>query len=256
MQEDCAAHTQDGIDFVIIPPGLKQEPTAQSGEDFGRAPVVVSARAVAAAGNRAIARRAEFDRVFQRLRMRWFHTGTRSSARRTARSGQVYDSNTSCSAPCCRHGSDAMDAGVLPDREEAITSASQLATDHDAVLTTGGASRGEEDHLSLRWTGSASATSGSWREAGRPMGFGQIGDCPVVTLPGNPVAAFVCFLLCAARCSPSWAAGNGRSRSAFELAPRSRCSRESWAAASSFAAAIRGEGGAGGQQVSRATGRV
>ena len=30
---------------------------------------------------------------------------------------------------------------------------------------------------------------------GRPMSFGQIGDCPVVALPGNPVAAFVCFLL-------------------------------------------------------------
>ena len=64
------------------------------------------------------------------------------------------------------------------------------------MLTTGGASRGEEDHLvaSLDAVGKRHL----WQLAvkpGRPMSFGQIGDCPVVALPGNPVAAFVCFLL-------------------------------------------------------------
>jgi molybdopterin molybdotransferase len=64
------------------------------------------------------------------------------------------------------------------------------------VLTTGGASRGEEDHLveSLDAIGKRYL----WQLAvkpGRPMSFGQVGGCPVVALPGNPVAAFVCFLL-------------------------------------------------------------
>ena len=64
------------------------------------------------------------------------------------------------------------------------------------MLTTGGASRGEEDHLvtSLDAVGKRHL----WQLAvkpGRPMSFGQVGDCPVVALPGNPVAAFVCFLL-------------------------------------------------------------
>ena len=72
----------------------------------------------------------------------------------------------------------------------------RLAETSDAVLTTGGASRGEEDHLvtSLDAVGKRHL----WQLAvkpGRPMSFGQIGDCPVVALPGNPVAAFVCFLL-------------------------------------------------------------
>ena len=72
----------------------------------------------------------------------------------------------------------------------------ELAASHDAVLTTGGASRGEEDHLvtSLDALGKRHL----WQLAvkpGRPMSFGQIGDCPVLALPGNPVAAFVCFLL-------------------------------------------------------------
>jgi molybdopterin molybdotransferase len=64
------------------------------------------------------------------------------------------------------------------------------------IVTSGGASRGEEDHMvaALDQLG----TRHLWQLAikpGRPMSFGQIGDCAVVGLPGNPVAVFVCFLL-------------------------------------------------------------
>jgi molybdopterin molybdotransferase len=92
---------------------------------------------------------------------------------------------------------EATDAGILLDRAEAVrTAILDLAGSHDAVLTTGGASRGEEDHLveSLDAIGKRYL----WQLAvkpGRPMSFGQVRGCPVVALPGNPVAAFVCFLL-------------------------------------------------------------
>ena len=64
------------------------------------------------------------------------------------------------------------------------------------VITSGGASQGEEDHFvaSLDRLGKRHL----WQLAikpGRPMSFGQIGNCVVVGLPGNPVAVFVCFLM-------------------------------------------------------------
>jgi molybdopterin molybdotransferase len=66
----------------------------------------------------------------------------------------------------------------------------------DVVITSGGASRGEEDHIvkSVDALGSLKM----WQLAikpGRPMSFGQIGGCVFLGLPGNPVAVFVCFLL-------------------------------------------------------------
>ena len=63
------------------------------------------------------------------------------------------------------------------------------------VVTSGGASMGEEDHLVDAID--ALGKRHLWQIAikpGRPMSFGQIGDCVVLGLPGNPVAAFNCFL--------------------------------------------------------------
>ena len=70
------------------------------------------------------------------------------------------------------------------------------ASRFDVVITSGGASRGEEDHIvnAMDRLGQLHI----WQIAikpGRPMAFGQIGDCVVLGLPGNPVAVFVCFLL-------------------------------------------------------------
>ena len=70
------------------------------------------------------------------------------------------------------------------------------AASHDVILSTGGASRGEEDHI-IEAMGRLGRRH-LWQLAikpGRPMGFGQIGDTVFFGLPGNPVASFVCFLL-------------------------------------------------------------
>jgi molybdopterin molybdotransferase len=89
------------------------------------------------------------------------------------------------------------DLGILPDDAAIIENAISIAAEtNDLILTTGGASRGEEDHVinAIDRLGKRHL----WQIAvkpGRPMAFGQIGDCVFVGLPGNPVAAFVCFLL-------------------------------------------------------------
>jgi molybdopterin molybdotransferase len=94
-------------------------------------------------------------------------------------------------------GARVSDLGVLPDDPQAIQSAlAAAARSHQVIITSGGASRGEEDHLVAAID--ALGKRHMWQLAikpGRPMSFGQIGDCVVVGLPGNPVAVFVCALL-------------------------------------------------------------
>jgi molybdopterin molybdotransferase len=96
-----------------------------------------------------------------------------------------------------RMGFEAVDLGVAPDREDAVRAAlDRGAAEADALVTSGGASAGDEDHLSriLRAKGAMTI----WRIAvkpGRPLALGQWRGAPVFGLPGNPVAAFVCALL-------------------------------------------------------------
>ncbi|HZA02453.1 MAG TPA: gephyrin-like molybdotransferase Glp [Hyphomicrobiaceae bacterium] len=112
--------------------------------------------------------------------------------------GQVFDANAPMLQALARLARCAVDdLGVWPDLAGEVRS--RLATaaqSYDVVLTSGGASRGEEDHMAsaLRELGSRHF----WQLAvkpGRPMMFGQIGETIVIGLPGNPVAVFVCFLM-------------------------------------------------------------
>ena len=95
-----------------------------------------------------------------------------------------------------RLGADVTDLGILPDDEDTIRdSLSRAAEDHDILITSGGVSLGEEDHVKA-----AVESLGSlhfWRLAikpGRPIALGQVGKTAFVGLPGNPVAAMVTFM--------------------------------------------------------------
>jgi molybdopterin molybdotransferase len=91
------------------------------------------------------------------------------------------------------------DLGILPDRSDGLRAALVgAAADHDLVMTSGGMSTGEEDHVKAAVE--ATGTLHFWRLAikpGRPVAMGQIGRVPFVGLPGNPVAVMVTFLLLA-----------------------------------------------------------
>jgi molybdopterin molybdotransferase len=89
------------------------------------------------------------------------------------------------------------DLGILPDREPAIRAALRAAArDHDLLVTSGGVSAGEEDHVKA----AILAIGGRidlWRLAikpGRPVAFGTVGGAAFVGLPGNPVAAMATFM--------------------------------------------------------------
>lgn len=202
MQEDCEPHEQDGEAFVVIPPGLKSGANRRrAGEDLAPGDVIAAAgerlrpqelAAIASTGRTEIP-------VFQRLSVALVSTGDEIVRPGTQKGrGQVYDSNHFLlRALLAAIGAKVTDVGVLADRDTEVRRAlQQAAANHHAIITTGGASRGEEDHVvtSLDALGSRHL----WQLAikpGRPMIFGQIGDCVVLGLPGNPVAVFVCFLL-------------------------------------------------------------
>jgi molybdopterin molybdotransferase len=198
MQEDCRLENGG----VFIPGGLKKGANRRlAGEDMtGGAAVIEPGRrlrpqdaaALSASGRGAIS-------CVRQPRLSIFSTGNEVLPPGSPfEPGKVYDANgpmlSGLFAPLglsIRYG------GILPDRREAVHEALHgAAQESDLLITSGGASLGEEDHV-IAALKAADALS-LWQLAikpGRPMGVGKIGSCLCVALPGNPVAVMVCALL-------------------------------------------------------------
>ncbi len=113
------------------------------------------------------------------------------------RPGAVYDANrVMLRALLARLPCSVSDFGILPDdaaRVEAVLL--EAAATHDVVLSSAGASKGAEDHLAR--TVAQKGALAFWQIAmkpGRPFAAGRLGSAIFIGLPGNPVAAAVCFL--------------------------------------------------------------
>ncbi len=137
--------------------------------------------------------------VFERLRVAVLSTGDELiEAGSEAGPGQIHDANR----PMLLHMADRwghvpVDSGRVPDDRAALRRAlDEAAARADVILTSGGASAGDEDHVSAL-LGEAGALQ-HWRIAlkpGRPLALGLWNGVPVFGLPGNPVAALVCALV-------------------------------------------------------------
>ncbi|MEH3119252.1 MAG: molybdopterin molybdotransferase MoeA [Methylorubrum populi] len=197
MQEDVR---REG-DRVVLPPGLKPGANARpAGEDLGRGGLAIPAgrrlrpqdlALAAATGHARIA-------VRRRLRVALFSTGDElSEPGAPLRPGAIHDSNRVLLATLLtRLGVAVDDLGILRDDPAALPARlAAAARDHDLILTSGGVSIGEEDHVKA-----AVAAQGRlmlWRLAikpGRPVAAGLVAGTPFIGLPGNPVAAYVTLL--------------------------------------------------------------
>ncbi|MBI1775923.1 MAG: molybdopterin molybdotransferase MoeA [Proteobacteria bacterium] len=200
MQEDC---TREG-DTVLLRAGIKP------GSNRRRAGEDLRCGQVALAGGRrlrpqdiglAAALGLTQLSVRRRLKLALFSTGDELvEPGRPLASGRIYDSNRfTIQALLAAFGAEVSDLGILPDRAEAIRAAlAGAVAGHDAIVTSGGVSTGEEDHVKavVQELGSLYL----WRLAikpGRPVALGQIGAVPFIGLPGNPVAVMVTFLILA-----------------------------------------------------------
>jgi len=110
---------------------------------------------------------------------------------------QIYDANRPMlSALVTQLGYELVDLGHALDRAEEVKAALERGAEQcDLILTSGGVSAGDEDHVSK--TLKAHGDISNWRIAikpGRPLALAMFRGTPVVGLPGNPVAAWVCAL--------------------------------------------------------------
>ena len=206
MQEDC---TVIG-DQVSIPAGLKAGANVRkAGEDVASGSVLFQTGHIVRPQD--LAALASIGRAealcFRRLRVALVSSGdevVRAAVARigpqTLRLGQVFDANGPMLAGLVAlAGAETHDLGVWPDDIDGIAhNLADAAARFDLILTSGGASKGDEDHMAT-----AIDRLGQrhlWQLAikpGRPIMFGQIGDrkTVIIGLPGNPVAVFVCFLM-------------------------------------------------------------
>lgn len=136
--------------------------------------------------------------VYERLRVGVLSTGDEVKPVGSAVTDwQIYDANRPMlSALVTRLGYQLVDLGHVLDRAGDVRAALERgAAQCDLILTSGGVSAGDEDHVSK--TLKAHGDISNWRIAikpGRPLALAMFQGTPVVGLPGNPVAAWVCAL--------------------------------------------------------------
>jgi molybdopterin molybdotransferase len=197
MQEDVRL---DASGNVVLPLGLKAGANVRLiGEDFAEGATALPAGRRMRPQDVALAAALGLTQVVvrRRIRVAVLSTGDEIVSPGNFRgASQLFDSNRfMLIAMAARFGCEVSDLGVLPDDRASLAGAlRQAAGSHDLILTTGGVSTGEEDHVKA-----AVETAGSlvlWRMAikpGRPVAMGVIEGTPFIGLPGNPVASFVTF---------------------------------------------------------------
>jgi molybdopterin molybdotransferase len=145
--------------------------------------------------------------VKRRVRVAAFFTGDELALPgEPLKPGGIYNSNRDTLLACLKSlGCDATDLGIVPDRLDATRQAlCQASKGHDLIITSGGVSVGEEDHIKPAVT--AEGRLDLWQIAikpGKPLAFGAVrksdkpedGEAWFIGLPGNPVSSFVTFLL-------------------------------------------------------------
>ncbi len=212
MQENCVA--VEGDDHQGTRVRIPVQPRSgqwirRRGEDVAAGDVVLHAGARLGPASLGLAASIGFGQVpvARRVRVALFSTGDElvmpgDVLPQDMLPGAIYNSNRFFLRTLLRRlGCEVTDMGIVPDRLDATIDALKTAsTGHDLILTSGGVSVGEEDHIkpAVRALGELNL----WQIAikpGKPFAYGKIGQGDEFThfigLPGNPVSSFVTFLL-------------------------------------------------------------
>ena len=209
MQEDCATpeNTSDQVQVNTVPTAGQW--IRRRGEDLTTGKTALTAGTYLRPQELGVAASAGLTHlnVKRRVRVATFFTGDELSLPgEPLKPGGIYNSNRDTLFACLKSlGCDATDLGIVPDRLDATRAALRKASkDHDLIITSGGVSVGEEDHIKPAVT--AEGKLDLWQIAikpGKPLAFGAVrksdkpkdGEAWFIGLPGNPVSSFVTFLL-------------------------------------------------------------
>ena len=198
LQEDVTASDTHIAFRGGIKPGAN---TRDAGEDVAAGDTILKSGRTLTPADLALASATGLSAlpVHDRLRVAVISTGDELvEPGKPAAPGQIFDANRPMLlAMAQQFGFDAVDLGRVPDDRTALRAALDRGADQaDLILTSGGASSGDEDHVSALLN--KAGAMAEWRIAvkpGRPLALGLWNKTPVFGLPGNPVAALVCTLI-------------------------------------------------------------
>jgi len=203
MQEQCeAVAAAAGLGQVRIQAEVRPgQWIRRRGEDVQAGAVVLpaGARLNAASLGLAASVGAATLTLARRPRVALFSTGDElQMPGEPLKPGAIYNSNRfTLTALLQGLGCEVVDLGIVPDRLDATRAAlREAAAQSDLIITSGGVSVGEEDHL--KPAVQAEGELDLWQIAikpGKPLAFGKVRDAWFIGLPGNPVSSFVTFLL-------------------------------------------------------------
>lgn len=198
MQEDCMLEGEMLVIHRQVIPGMN---IRRTGEDIATGTEVLAEGTRIRPQEMGLAASVGIASlpVYRKLRVVMFFTGDEIvMPGEPLRPGQIYNSNRfSLSGLMEALGCEVIDYGIVPDNLKATVEAlKRAAREADLIVTSGGVSVGEEDHVkaAVERVGKLDL----WRIAikpGKPLAFGKTGDAFFIGLPGNPVAALVTFCL-------------------------------------------------------------
>jgi len=217
MQEDCAVPegSIDQVQVNVAP--ISGQWIRRRGEDLTAGKTALTAGTFLRPQELGVAASAGLTHltVKRKVRVAAFFTGDELSLPgEPLKPGGIYNSNRDTLLACIKSlGCDATDFGIVPDSLEATKETLRKASkDHDLIITSGGVSVGEEDHIKPAVT--AEGRLDLWQIAmkpGKPLAFGAVrkldglksnavesetaAETWFIGLPGNPVSSFVTFLL-------------------------------------------------------------
>jgi molybdopterin molybdotransferase len=203
MQEDTEQLPDDRVRIQRVPSAGQW--IRRSGEDITRGTTVLARGERIGPAAQGLAASIGRDRlqVAARPRVALFSTGDElvmpgQVAPEAMKPGAIYNSNRFfLRSLLARLGCEVQDLGIVPDRRDATIEALRTAAaSNDVILTSGGVSVGEEDHIkpAVQQLGKLDL----WQIAmkpGKPFAYGQVGNAHFIGLPGNPVSSFVTFLV-------------------------------------------------------------
>jgi molybdopterin molybdotransferase len=205
MQEDCEVvnECEGGVRINTVP--AKHQWIRRAGEDVRKGTTVLARGTRLSPAELGLAASVGMAnlKVAAKPRVALFSTGDELVmpgvvAPADMPAGSIYNSNRFfLHSLLIRMGCEVTDFGIVPDNREATVKAlSNAASQHDLIVTSGGVSVGEEDHIkpAVQELGELNL----WQIAmkpGKPFAFGNVAKTHFVGLPGNPVSSFVTFLL-------------------------------------------------------------
>jgi molybdopterin molybdotransferase len=201
MQENCAL---DGDQLAVESEVAAGENIRPRGQDIAEGSVVLAAGRVLRPQDLGLLASIGLPRVtvYRPLRVAVLSTGDelRDPGSGELQPGQLYNSNRYTLGGLLRClNMEFIDGGIVPDDPEATAAALRDASDRaDVVITSGGVSVGEEDHVKSQVQRLGKLDL--WKLAikpGKPLAFGRVGEAPFIGLPGNPTSVFVTFCLVA-----------------------------------------------------------